>query len=468
MGKTDKAVIANTEKNVEEPSFKIKEERRVIENGTEENVKNVPSEGLEYLNNEITEEDRALSNEEFRNTRPKITIALAQNISLSKQSLPIPEAEKETEETIKIEDTQIVKKDNKKELQKVETILTFRGKPAKLGKKDIQALYALCIYIARWGADKQITDHIRNLSMGIYDGFKIARYININDLASIIYMTPADKVRMEDRIEVYKRLWNLSKFRQELKGKGNVLDEEEGLIPDQTIPFGDQYIGSIGGTFHMKNPKTGEINLYAEIVFSDLFFLSLIGEKAKFSPITPSIMQIRDKEERKNKNGGIMPGKILNNTEVFWKVFNMLNENRWRYVTKGVIDARKKAEEKIKEDGVRNYGLKQKIINETIEKGLAFRVPVSKILDIISDSYRNNRKRMSKTGTKGDFWVELRNTLKALVIVGYLDKDSFIEENNKEPEKSIVHFIYSRSYAKLPKFSLPSNSSTDSEEESEE
>ena len=75
---------------------------------------------------------------------------------------------------------------------------------------------------------------------------------------------------------------------------------------------------------------------------------------------------------------------------------------------------------------------------------------------------------MSKTGTKGDFWVELRNTLKALIIVGYLDEDSFIEENDKEPEKSKVYFIYSRSYAKLPKFSLPSNSSTDSEEESEE
>lgn len=469
MGKTDKTVIPNTEKNVKDPSFKIKEERRIIENGTEENVKNVPSEGLDYLNKEITEEeDRVLSNEEFKNTRPKITIALAQNISLSKQSLPIPEAEKDTEEEVKIEDTQIVIKDSRKELQTVETVLTFKGKPAKLGKKDIQALYALCIYIARWGADKQITEHIRHLAMGEYTGMKISRFINITELASIIYMTPADKVRMEDRIEVYKRLWNLSKFRQELKGKGNIFDEEEGIIPDQIIPFGDQYIGSIGKTFPMKNPKTGEINLYAEIVFSDLFFLSLIGEKARFSPITPSIMQIRDKKERKNKKGGIMPGKILNNTEVFWKVFNMLNENRWRFVTKGVIDARKGAEEKIKEDGVKNYGLKQKRINEAIEKGLVFKVPVSKILDIISDSYRNNRKRMSKTGTKGDFWVELRNTLKALIIVGYLDEDSFIEENDKEPEKSKVYFIYSRSYAKLPQFSLSSNSSKDSEEESEE
>ena len=473
MGKTDKTVIPNTEKNVKEPSFKIKEERRIIENGTEENVKNVPSEGLEYLNKEITEEeDRVLSNEEFKNTRPKITIALAQNISLSKQSLPIPEAEKDTEEEVKIEDTQIVIKDSRKELQTVETILTFKGKPAKLGKKDIQALYALCIYIARWGADKQITEHIRHLAMGEYTGMKISRFINITELASIIYMTPADKVRMEDRIEVYKRLWNLSKFRQELKGIGVTNDEEEGILHNQIIPLGDQYLGYVGKTFPARSPKTGEISLYTEIIFSDLFFFRLIGangESARFTPITPSIMVIRDTEIRKNKKGGIMPGKILNNTDVFWKVFNLLNADRWRFVTKGVADARKGAEEKIKEEGIRNYGIKQKRINEATEKGLVFIVPVSKILDLLSDSYRNQRKRMSKKGAKGDFWIELRDTLKALKIVGYLDEDSFIEVNEEKPEKSKVYFIYNRGYAKLPKFKIPtSNDITESEAQSEE
>lgn len=480
---TKKAVKTNTEKHEKEPSLVVTEVRKVKEEGTEEKLENFSSEVQTYLKKEICEEDSNLTDEEFKSTRPKITVALAKNLTLSKQGLPITEGEIEEDETedgekvtkneITITDTQLIRTDDGKRVKQiVETELTFKGRPAKLDKKDIQAVYALCIYIARWGIDEQILKHIKELSVGKYDGMKISRIINLNELASIIYSIPADKVRMEDKIEVYKRLWNLSKFRQELKGIGVTNDEEEGILHNQIIPLGDQYLGYVGKTFPARSPKTGEISLYTEIIFSDLFFFRLIGangESARFTPITPSIMVIRDTEIRKNKKGGIMPGKILNNTDVFWKVFNLLNADRWRFVTKGVADARKGAEEKIKEEGIRNYGIKQKRINEATEKGLVFIVPVSKILDLLSDSYRNQRKRMSKKGAKGDFWIELRDTLKALKIVGYLDEDSFIEVNEEKPEESKVYFIYNRGYAKLPKFKIPtSNDITESEEQSEE
>lgn len=480
MDKTNRTVKPNTEEHEKEPSLEITEVRNIKEEGTEEKLENFSSEAQTYLKNEIVDEDSNLTDEEFKSTRPKITVALAKNLTLSKQGLPITEDiieqdledEKNEKNKVTITDTQmILTEDGKREKQIVETVLTFKGRPAKLGKKDIQAVYALCIYIARWGIDEQIRKHIRELAARRYDGIKISRIINLNDLASIIYMIPADKVRMEDKIEVYKRLWNLSKFRQELKEKASVEDEEEGFI-DQVIPFGDQYLGSVGKTFSARSPKTGEINLYTEIIFSDLFFFRLLGangENARFTPITPSIMVIRDTEVRKNKKGEAMPGKILNNTDVFWKVFNLLNTDRWRFVTKGVADARKGAEKQIKEDGIKNYGVKQKRINEATEKGLVFIVPVSKILDLLSDSYRNQRKRMSKKGAKGDFWIELRNTIKALKIVGYLDEDSFIEVNEEKPEESKVYFIYNRGYAKLPKFKIPtSKDTTEGEEQSEE
>lgn len=388
-----------------------------------------------YLQGEIYEGETGLTDEEFRATRPKIGVSLSKNIALSKQNAIEP---------------QLLKND----------------RPTELGKKDIQALYALSIYIARWGADPQIEDYVRQLSQGIDTGMRISRMVDITELAGIIYMTPAEKIRDRERKEVYERLKNLSKFRQHFEFKGDLFDEEEGLIPNQIIGFDDQYLGSIGRTFTRPNRK-GELHIWAEIVFSPIFFHNLLGAKARFSPIDPSIMVIRDTEERKNKKGGTMPGKPLNNTFLFWSIFSQLNAERWRFIGAGVTDARKKAEIYLKENKITHFGLKQKHINEATKKGLVYTIPVKRILEK-NPSYTKNRKMMSKKGAKGDFWDDLRDTLKALKIIGYIDKDSFIEVDEENPENSKVHFIYNRNYAKIPSFKLPSKSELTEEIEEQE
>lgn len=376
-----------------------------------------------YLQTEIYEGETGLTDEEFKATRPKIGVSLSKNIALSRQNAIEP---------------QLLKND----------------KPTELGKKDIQALYALCIYISRWGADPQIEDYVRQLSQGIDTGMRISRMVDITELAGIIYMTPAEKVRDRERKEVYERLKNLTKFRQHFEFKGDIFDEEEGLIPNQTTSFDDQYLGSIGGTFSRPNRK-GELHIWAEIVFSPIFFHNLMGTKARFSPIDSSIMVIRDDEEkRKNKKGGTMPGKPLNNTFLFWSIFSQLNAERWRFIGPGITEARRKAEQTIKDKKITNYGLRQKVINEATKKGLVYTIPVSRILEK-NPSYSKNRKMMSKKGAKGDFWDDLRDTLKALKIIGYIDKDSFIEVDEENPTNSKVHFIYNRNYAKIAGFQLP-------------
>ncbi len=412
------------------------EENKDIKNAfTERRINDNISPDALYLGTEIHEGDKGLTNEEYKATRPKIAVSLSKNIALSKQNAIEP---------------QLIKND----------------KPSELGKKDIQALYALSIYIARWGADPQIEDYVRLLSQKIDPGIRISRIVDITELAGIIYMTPAEKIRDRERKEVYERLKNLSKFRQHFKVKGEIYDEEEGIIPNQTLEFDDQYLGSIGRTFTSPNRK-GELHIWAEIVFSPIFFHNLIGAKARFSPIDPSVMIIRDIEERKNKKGGTMPGKPLNNTYLFWSIFSELNAERWRFIGAGVTDARKKAEKELKEKGIRNYGLKQKKINEATKKGLVYTIPVSRILEK-NPSYAKNRKMMSRKGAKGDFWIDLNNTLKALKIIGYIDKESFIELDEENPEKSKVHFIYNRNYAKIPGFNLPSKSEAAEGEDEQE
>ena len=376
-----------------------------------------------YLQTEIYEGETGLTDEEFKATRPKIGVSLSKNIALSRQNAIEP---------------QLLKND----------------KPTELGKKDIQALYALNIYISRWGADPQIKDYVRQLSQGIDTGMRISRWVDITELTGIIYMTPAEKVRERERNEVYMRLKNLTKFRQHFEFKGDLFDEEEGTIPNQIIELDDQYLGSIGRTFSRPNKK-GELHIWAEIVFSPIFFHNFMGEKARFSPIDPSIMIIRDdKEKRTNKKGGTMPGKPLNNTFLFWSILSQLDTERWRFIGPGVTEARKKAEQYIKDKKITNYGLRQKVINEAKKKGLVYTIPVSRILEK-NPSYSKNRKMMSKKGAKGDFWDDLRDTLKALKIIGYIDKDSFIEVDEENPTNSKVHFIYNMNYAKKVGFQLP-------------
>jgi len=414
---------------------------------------------LEYLGNEVHEADTGLTKEQYKNTRPKITVSLSKSITLYKENAILPPADGKSIANIEIKSIEEAQLYNSEDTQNGNE----PQKPIILRKKDIQILYALSIYIARWGADPTIEEYVRKLSIGERPGIRITRLVDIDELASIILMTPANKVREREREEVHKRLVNLTKIRQHIKLRGNVFDEEEGYIPNQPIEYDDQYLGSVGAKFKYPN-RTGDLHYWVEIVFSDLFFYNLLGVNSRFAPIPPSIMVIRD-VDRTNKKGKVVPGKELNNTEVFWKVFSLLNAERWRFVSKGVADARKGAEDKIKEDGIKNYGLKQKRIKEAVEKGLVYVVPVKKILGIISDSYTSNYKRMSKKGAKGDFWVELNNTLKALKVIGYLDKDSFIEVNEDTPTESKVYFVYNREYEKLPKFNLPTSNNNEEDNE---
>ena len=389
---------------------------------TERRINDNISPDSSFLDSEIHSGDKGLTNEDYKATRPKIAVSLSRNIALSKQNAIEP---------------QLLKND----------------KPSELGKKDIQALFALNIYMSRWGADPQIQEYVRLLSQKIDPGIRIARIVDITELAGIIYMTPPDKTRERERVEVYERLKNLSKFRQHFKVKADIYDDEEGIIPNQTLEFDDQYLGSIGRTFSRPN-RDGIMHVWAEIVFSPIFFHNLMGEKARFSPIDPSIMIIRGIEERKSKKGKPMPARQLNNNLLFWTILSDLSAERWRFVGAGVTEARNKAEKEIKEKKITNYGVKQKLIKEAIKKGLVYSVPVSKILEK-NPSYTKNRKMMSRKGAKGDFWNDLNDTLKALKIIGYIDKDSFIEIDEENPTKSKVYFIYNMNYAKMQDFKIP-------------
>ncbi len=369
----------------------------------------------EYLSDEVFREDKGLSKDEYKATRPKIAVALSKNITLSKGN--------------------IITRSGVEFKQEGEPILLRREREYGLGKKDIQLIFALNIYMARWGKDSQIQEYIRMISEeGREPGIKIARWIDITDLTSLLlYGEYGKATRERERVETYSKLKKLSEIRQHFTYKGPLYYEDDGTIPDQKIEIEDNILGNVGKTFSYPAPRTGEIHIFSEVVFSSIFFQNL---SKQFTPIDPSILVIRDES-----------GKIINNSELFWSIASLLHAERYRFISIGVAEAKRKADEKYK--NVKSYTERRALINKAIDNALIFKVSIKKILEITPADY-SNRKRMNKKGKKGDFWKDLEKALKALKLYGIITERSYIDM-----EKDIVVFFFERKFATTPEFHIP-------------
>lgn len=367
------------------------------------------TQGAKYLANELQDGDKGLSDEEFKASRPKISVALTKNLWLFKNNA-----------------ITLVKTNSRNK----------NGQEYSLGKKEMQLIFALNIYMARWGKDKQIQDYIRIISEEKHDpGFRISRWIDINELTALIY---GKGTRERERDEVYERLKSLASIRMRFTCKAPEFSEDEGTYINPDAVFEDNILGSVGKTFKYRSRKEGELHIFAEVVFSFIFFQNL---NKQFSPINSSILVIRDEE-----------GKIINNSNLFWSIASLLHAERYRFITKGVSDAKKKANEDYK--NVKNYGERQKLVRDAIEKGLVFKVPIQKILEITTADY-TSRKRMSRKGEKGDFWEDLEKTIKALKLYG------IITNGYVNKDKDMVIFIFNRKFAISQDLRLPDGKEED-------
>jgi hypothetical protein len=352
-----------------------------------------------YLFSTKKKEGKGLTDEQFKLTRPKISIALSKNLTFAQNDTALRSI-KEGYEFKLDSDPQLIR----------------RNRPCEIDKKGMQLIFALNIYMAKWGNDEEIRNYIRIVSEeGREPALIPTRPINLQELTGLIYDNNGKREREQE--EVYTRLKKLSETMQKLIFRGRKYDDEEGTY-NTVLDIEEPILGSIGSIIKIRNEETGEIVRIVQITFSRIFFQNLTD---KFTPILPSILVIRDEK-----------GKIINNSELFWSLASLLHAERWRFVTIGYSTAKKKAEEDYK--GIKNWGERKKAIEAAAQKGLIYTISFEDIKKSTSANYSHHKREK-------DFMRDLETSIKALKIYGIIEKGSRIDkEGNRAIFVFNIHF----------------------------
>ena len=352
-----------------------------------------------YLFSTKKKEGKGLTDEQFKLTRPKISIALSKNLTFAQNETALRSIREGYE--FKLDsDPQLIR----------------RNKPCDIDKKGMQLIFALNIYMAKWGNDEDIRNYVKIVSEeGREPALIPTRPINLQELTGLIYDNNGKREREQE--EVYSRLKKLSETKQKLIFRGKKYDDEDGAY-NTILDIEEPILGSIGSIIKIQDKNTGEVVRIVQITFSRIFFQNLTD---KFTPILPSILVIRDEK-----------GKIINNSELFWSLASLLHAERWRFVTVGYNQAKQKAEEEYR--NIKNYKERKKAIEAAAQKGLIYTISFEDIKKSTSANYSHHKREK-------DFNRDLENSIKALKIYGIIEKGSRIDkENNRAIFVFNVHF----------------------------
>lgn len=345
---------------------------------------------------------KGLTDEEFKLSTPKISVALSKNMTFA------------TNETAlrSLKDGFEFKLDSDPQLIR-------RNKPCDIDKKGMQLIFALNIYMAKWGNDEDIQNYIRIVSEeGREPAITPKRYINLQELTGLIYDNNGKREREQD--EVYSRLKKLSETKQKLIFKGRKFDDEIGAY-NTTLELEQPILGSLGDMYKIKDNETGETTRVVQVTFSRIFFQNLTD---KFTPILPSILVIRDEN-----------GKIINNSELFWSLASLLHAERWRFITIGYRKAREKAEKEY--SNIHNWKERKNAIEAAARKGLVYTISFEDIKRATSANYSHHKREK-------DFLKDLENAIKAFKIYGIIEKKGSIIDTANER----VIFVFNMNFAK--------------------
>ena len=308
-------------------------------------------------------------------------------------------------------------------------VVDDEGKPKKLTKRQDRILMAfnseLSKHIEEVGI-KELVDKTEN-GVKLKSSESIASfYVNLEELCKKVE-GKEEKWKKKKQQAIEEELQKIAQIKQiqiyKVREKVGTDKNGKDMYDNITYKVVDPYI-CLTGAYIQKDMPGGRTAKAVEVVFSRVFLERI---KTRSTPILDSYWELQDS----------------NGVKIYTAIFNDLSKLVFRLRWAHIYHELPTMEKYIKKEGI----LDTEKIDSLRRKALTHApISVEEIKSITNADYNNTRKR------RKDFWRELWEALRALIVYGIITTDTTIDQ-----EKGEVVLVYSADFDTPRQTSLPIN-----------
>jgi hypothetical protein len=311
--------------------------------------------------------------------------------------------------------------------EELKEVVDEEGKPKKLTKRQDRILLAFSSEVSRHIKE----DGIRELAEKIASGEKVDPnsiahfFVSMEELCRKVE-GKEEKWKKKKQEAIEEELKKISHIKQIqiFKIRRKIGTDKNGKDKFDTITYKavDPYIALTGKTREVQIGK--RTSKAVEVVFGRVFLESI---EKRSAPILDSYWELQDS----------------NGTRIYTAIFNDLSKLvfrlRWSHIYHDLTDA---------ENYIKAEGILDPEKAESIRKKALTHAPISveRIKSITNAEYNSTRKR------RKDFWKDLWEALRALIVYGIITTDTTIDQ-----EKGEVVLVYNADFDTPKQTSLPIN-----------
>jgi len=306
-------------------------------------------------------------------------------------------------------------------------VVDDEGKPKKLTKRQDRILMAFSSELSKHIEEVGIKELVEKTESGIRiksSESTASFYVNLEELCRKVEGRE-EKWKKKKQQAIEEELKKISQIKQiqiyKVKEKVGTDKNGEDIYENVTYTVVDPYICLTGG-FIQKDMPGGRTAKAVEVLFGRVFLERI---KTRSTPILDSYWELQD------SNGG----------KIYTAIFNDLSKLVFRLRWSHIYHELPNTEKYIQKEGILDT---EKI--ESLRKKALTHAPVSveEIKAITNADYTNSRQR------RKDFWGDLWEALRALIVYGIITTDTKIDKDKGE-----VILVYNAYFDTPSQTSLP-------------
>ena len=303
------------------------------------------------------------------------------------------------------------------------------GNPKKLTKKQDRILMAFNSELSKYIEEVGLKELVEKTESGekIKESESVASFfVNLEELCRKVE-GKEEKWKRKKQQAIEEELQKISQIKQiqiyKVREKVGIDAKGNDIYQNVTYKAVDPYI-YLTGASREKEMTGGRTTRTVEVAFSKVFLDRI---KTRSAPILDSYWELED------SNG------VRINTTIFNDLSKLVFRLRWSHIYHDLPET----ERYIKKEGILDT---EKISSLRKEALTHAPISVEEIKSVINADYEKSRKR------RKDFWRELWEALRALIVYGIITTDTTIDQ-----EKGEVVLVYSADFDTPRQTSLPIN-----------
>lgn len=290
--------------------------------------------------------------------------------------------------------------------KELKEVVDVKGNPIKLTKRQDRIIQAYATEVSIHLNDEGIKQLLEKIEKGEDTRKSFAVFdVNLEELCRKVD-GPEEKWKKWRQQKMAEDLIEISKIKQIQIGNEHrkVGTDKKGkdIFEKDTYKSVDSYIGVIAEDGEYVDIGKRKVRT-VRTIFGRIFLEELSN---RFTPVLDSFWTLTDSKGTKI------------NTVIFNDLYKIVANRRWSHISYNLL----KTEEYIEKNKIRNTNKTEVLRNKAVTH---VPIKVEKLKSLINADYTTTRKR------RKDFWRELWEALRALIVYGIITTDTKIDKENE-------------------------------------